>query len=140
MNSAGYSTAGLTGAFVEGWKHSPPHRRNMLDPAVTETGVGIAQSARTRRWYAVQLFGKPLSSLLTFSIANDTAHAVDYRLGSKVYDLPPRVTRTHRQCEPEPLAIGNGRDAVETTARDGRRYHWVQDSAGGRGHALREDR
>src|SRR5262249_39880143 len=38
-SSAGFTTDELARQFFEGWKHSPPHRKNMLDPDVTETGV-----------------------------------------------------------------------------------------------------
>lgn len=30
---------------VEGWIHSPSHRSNLLDPAFTETGIGVAVDA-----------------------------------------------------------------------------------------------
>src|SRR5262249_48414602 len=32
LNSAGFTTDGLADALVEGWKNSPHHRQNMLDP------------------------------------------------------------------------------------------------------------
>ena len=44
FNSDGYTTEELGKTFVEGWKHSPGHRRNMLDPDVAETGVAVARS------------------------------------------------------------------------------------------------
>jgi uncharacterized protein YkwD len=48
-------------AMMEGWKTSSGHRRNMLLHDVTEIGVGAAQG-KSKRWYFVQLFGRPLSA------------------------------------------------------------------------------
>ncbi len=36
-----------------------PARKNMLAPEVTETGVAVARSGKTGRYYAVQMFGRP---------------------------------------------------------------------------------
>ena len=47
-NSAGFGTEELARSFVEGWKHSPPHRKNMLDPDLTDIGVGVAAQPKDR--------------------------------------------------------------------------------------------
>jgi uncharacterized protein YkwD len=60
-NSAGFRTAALARDFVEGWKHSPQHRKNMLEPAATQTAVAVARSEKSGRYYAVQMFGRPKS-------------------------------------------------------------------------------
>ena len=60
-NPAGFATRDLAGALVRGWEHSPPHRKNMLDPDLEEIGVGVAHSKETGRYYAVQDFGRPRS-------------------------------------------------------------------------------
>src|SRR5262245_56201333 len=44
FNSEGFSPEALANQFVSGWKESPGHRKNMLDPDVTDTGVAIARS------------------------------------------------------------------------------------------------
>jgi len=51
----GHLTAG---AVVDGWKRSPGHRKNLLDPHVTEIGVGIARG-KSGRYYVCQDFGHP---------------------------------------------------------------------------------
>src|SRR5689334_15910645 len=61
FSSEGFTTEELAKQFVEGWKNSPPHRKNMLDPDVTETGVAIARSTTSGKYYAVQMFGRPKS-------------------------------------------------------------------------------
>ena len=42
MNSSGFTPKELADGFLEGWKQSPGHRKNMLDPDVTQIGVGVA--------------------------------------------------------------------------------------------------
>jgi uncharacterized protein YkwD len=60
-SSRGFTTPGLAGELVEGWKNSPGHRKNMLQPDVTETGVAIAHRRHdgVDDFYSVQLFGRP---------------------------------------------------------------------------------
>ena len=59
---AGYNTAD---AVVQGWINSPGHRANMLDPNVTEIGVGYyfhPNDTGNENWnyYWTQEFGKPM--------------------------------------------------------------------------------
>ena len=133
MNSQGFSTEDLAEAFVEGWKNSPGHRRNMLDPQVVDTGVAIARSPRTQRFYAVQMFGRPHSMAVRFSIENDTGRALRYRLGSDVFMLEPRVTRTHEGCGGSTLRVGagSGAEAIEVGPVDGHRYTLVREGGDG---------
>lgn len=60
-HSRDFETGDLARRFVEGWKRSPGHRRNMLKAEVTETAVAVARAAASGapRYYAVQLFGLP---------------------------------------------------------------------------------
>ena len=58
-SSHDFDTTELARRLVEGWKKSPGHRRNMLDPKVTETAVAVARSAKSGKYYAVQMFGRP---------------------------------------------------------------------------------
>jgi uncharacterized protein YkwD len=123
-SSAGFATQELATDFVEGWKHSPGHRRNMLDDAATETGVAVARSARSGRYYAVQMFGRPNSLRRRFSVANHSTQTLSYELGGKSYPLPPRMTRTHEECRAEPLSLHLPGEAHPTTVQpaDGQRY------------------
>lgn len=125
QSSAGFGTAELTQRLITGWKDSPPHRHNLLDADVTQTGVGVAQSQTSRRFYAVQMFGRPKSAMLTFSIANQSDVAVPYELGKAAFELEPRTTRTHQQCRDERLriqAVGPAGKGFETTPAQGSRY------------------
>lgn len=58
-NPAGIDTEKLADRFVTGWKNAREHRKNMLDPDVTETGVGVAYSQESGAYFAVQMFGRP---------------------------------------------------------------------------------
>ncbi|HEX4780299.1 MAG TPA: CAP domain-containing protein [Usitatibacter sp.] len=57
-DSRGFTSVALAQGLVQGWKDSPGHRRNMLDPKVIDTGIAVVQSPRTGRFYAVQMFGR----------------------------------------------------------------------------------
>jgi uncharacterized protein YkwD len=102
---AGVRSRELARAFVESWEDSPEHRRSMVDPDVLDLGVGIAQSQETGRYYAVQKFGRHQDERVEFSIMNRTDATVQYTLGDRSFSLPPRITRTHRQCRPPEVTI-----------------------------------
>lgn len=103
FNARGFSTAQLVDTLMDGWESSPPHRRNLLDPDVDQIGVGVAESKHTGVFYAVQMFGRPRSERIEFSIANKADHLARYRLGDKEFRLPPQYTRTHELCRPTEL-------------------------------------
>ena len=96
FRSAGFATGELARALVDGWRRSPPHRKNMLERDATEIGVALARSSRSGRYYGVQMFGRPRSASIEFSVANQSRRRVAYRLGEREFSLEPRVIRTHR--------------------------------------------
>ncbi|MBN9119626.1 MAG: CAP domain-containing protein, partial [Planctomycetes bacterium] len=100
FDSRGFDTGPLADEFFNGWKASPGHRKNMLDPDVTETAVAVARSAKTGYYYAVQMFGRPRSLAIEFKIENRSGEPVRYAVGGRTFELPPRVTRTHTRCRP----------------------------------------
>jgi len=100
FRSTGFTTDELTGQFVEGWKNSPEHRKNMLHPDVTETGVAIARSAATGTYYAVQLFGRPKSLAIEFRVTNRSDATVEYKVGEQSYSVQQRYVMTHQVCLP----------------------------------------
>jgi hypothetical protein len=116
----------LSAGFVTGWEKSPEHRKNLLDRDAVETGVGLARSAKTGRHYAVQLFGRPASKSVKFSVANESSRNVEYRIGEERYTLPSRSVRTHDVCAAESLSIAG--DAV--VPRVGERFTVVETQAG----------
>lgn len=132
-SSAGFATRELAQGFVDGWKQSPGHRQNMLDPDVTQTGAAIARGTRTGYYHAVQMFGRPASQSIRFSIANRSSMAVRYRIGGTTLTLVPRQTRTHTQCRSQELRIdwpGKQRETT-ITPKDGDRFAIVGSDSGG---------
>lgn len=105
FNSQGFDTGPLADQFAAGWEKSPPHRKNMLDPDVTETGVAVARSEKTGHYYAVQLFGRPKSAAIVFKVENRSGEAVTYTIVDRTFDLAPRVVRTHTRCRPSELTF-----------------------------------
>lgn len=104
-SSAGLSPDELVDKFVTGWIESKGHRENMLEPAVTETGVAVAQSKSSNNYYAVQMFGRPESMKIEFQVSNRSKTTVSYELGDRSFELPPRYTRTHQRCEPTEMKM-----------------------------------
>jgi hypothetical protein len=101
---SGYDAASLAADMLEGWKNSPEHRKSMLDAAVIEIGVGIARGD-DGRYFGVQMFGRPTSAAIRFTVSNRAGHEVQYRAGKRRFMLPPRAERTHTVCRPLTLAI-----------------------------------
>ncbi len=134
FETTGFTTGELAKDFVRGWKESPGHRRNMLRPAVQQTGVAIARSEHTGVFYAVQMFGRPKSASIEFTVSNPSTLTVAYRVGEQKFELPAHFIRRHEMCreaklkfmsQPEAQADGN-HTAIEP--RDGASYR-VESSA-----------
>lgn len=124
-DSRGFATEQLAEKLFEGWKHSPEHRKNMLDPDVTETAVAVAHSDENGYYYADQMFGRPKSLAIRFEIENKSGDAVSYSIGEKSFDLPPRVIRTHTRCRPAEVKFrwpGDDKPTGAITPTGGERY------------------
>jgi len=131
-NSQGTSQEELITFFVEGWKNSPGHRKNMLDPDITQTGVAVARGVNGY-YYAVQMFGRPKSAMIRFEITNNADVAFDYKVGDEKYTIAPRQIRSHGICkalkiemhlpgekEPQAIAPADGDRFSFRKVRDGR--------------------
>jgi uncharacterized protein YkwD len=138
MSSAGFATDELAERLMQGWINSPGHRRNLLEAEATETGVGIAHSTDSDRYYAVQMFGRPTSLQVRFELVNRGGAAVSYQLGDKTFTLAPGVTRSHTQCSRPTLRLTLPGEAapVPLQAADGGRYRI--EPAGRRWHVVAE--
>ena len=99
MRTRGFDTKALSERLVTGWYNSPGHRRNMLDDEAVEIGAGVAYSEETSRYYGVQLFGRPASMRMRFTVRNESRAPVAYRLGDKAWTVPPRAERRHDICQ-----------------------------------------
>lgn len=103
FRTRGFETNKLAKNFFEGWKNSPGHRKNMLEPDVTQTGVAVAQSENTGVFYAVQMFGRPQSEKIAFRLINKTDAEFKYQIGDQEFSLPPLYARKHTLCRPSEL-------------------------------------
>jgi uncharacterized protein YkwD len=112
-SSAGFSTADLAKKFFAGWKDSPEHRKNMLDPDVTGTGVAIARSEKSGYYYAVQMFGRPEADRIKFKITNQSGVPVRYQVEGRSYLLAPSNTRSHEICRHSDLTLLPPNDKTE---------------------------
>jgi len=70
----------------------------------------------------VQLFGRPESLKVTFSIQNQSGKAVSYTLGTETEVLQPRETVTHTNCDARPLGVDKTDKAPRFNPRDGDRF------------------
>ncbi len=121
----GFETHELAQKFFKGWKSSPEHRQNMLDPDVTETGVAISRSDQSGYYYAVQLFGRQKSKAIEFTIANHADANIEYKIGERVFDIPPRYIRTHERCRPSEVTFrwpGSKADPKVVQPQNGDRF------------------
>ena len=91
-------------SFFTGWRDSPPHHENIVEPSFTEIGTGFAV-AETGRYYAVQLFGRPQSLRFAVEVVNQSGQNVSYTLGGTKYELTPRMWRQHELCETTSLTL-----------------------------------
>lgn len=122
-NSEGFTTDKLADGFAQGWEHSPEHRKNMLDPDVTDIGVAIAK-ASDGKYYAVQMFGRPKSAATTFSIQNRSSATIRYTVEGQAYELRPNYTREHTVGRPPAVKVElpDEKEATEIRVLSGVEY------------------
>lgn len=126
VGSRGFGSRQLARGAVQGWKNSPPHRRAMIDPFVTEIGVGVVKARNEHRYLSVQLFGRPHALQYQFTIRNMTSKKVGYSHTGRRHELPPRTEVRHTECNPANLRFDQIRQArrprkrgAEFATRDG---------------------
>jgi uncharacterized protein YkwD len=105
-----YTEQSLADSLAQGWQRSEHHRENLLDPDVLDTAVAIAQSKETGRYYAVQMFGRPESARIEFSISNKAESDATYKVNGRAFTVKAGVTRTHTSCRPPSLLVDLGED------------------------------
>jgi hypothetical protein len=121
LDSRGFTTAKLAELAVEGWKGSPGHRKNMVEPHVTEIGVGIAKApSDPPKFVSVQLFARPDSLKYSFRIQNRTDTSVRYSVAGETHTVDPRVIITHTLCKPTDIVFERTGNFLTGTRIDGR--------------------
>ncbi len=139
LDSRGFEARALAGKSVEGWINSPPHRANLVAPAMTEIGVGVARApGKDPKFISVQLFARPQSLKVEFQISNTTREPVSYSFGGKAHEIKPRFAITHTSCAPGEISFdsfGGGlwpkALAMRYEAQDGLVYKLEPDATGG---------
>lgn len=139
VDSRGFEARALAEKSVEGWINSPPHRANLVAPAMTEIGVGVARAPdKDPKFISVQLFARPQSLQVEFQISNTTTESVGYSFGGEEHEIKPRYAVTHSSCNAGAISFdsfGSGlwpkKLAMLYEARDGFVYKLEPDEAGG---------
>ena len=120
---SGFRSDDLARVFMDGWKQSPPHRKNLLDPDIDDIGIGVGYSSRTGRYYAVQDFARPKSKEIVFRITNETDSRVEYTLDGKKFTIDPRYTITYERCRPPELQFQAPKGAAAVSPKMGTTFH-----------------
>lgn len=129
-SSAGFTADALARNVVDGWSESPTHRANMLQPDLTQIGVGVARSPTDGEYFAVQVFGRPLSHIVKFRVSNRSNATVRYEYRKRSVALGPKQARAHESCVNADLRLEKAGADVAVRPRDGGRYAIV-DAGGG---------
>lgn len=139
VDSRGFEARALAEKSVEGWINSPPHRANMVAPAMTEIGVGVARATdKDPKFISVQLFARPRALQYEFQISNTTQESVGYSFGGEEHEIKPHYAVTHSACNPSEISFesfGGGlwpkKLSMRYEARDGLVYRLLPDAAKG---------
>jgi hypothetical protein len=116
-STGAFATPDLARTYVQGWKDSPGHRRNMLDPGVVHLGVAVARSPHSGRYYAVQVFARPRSRAMEFRVTNASKRVVDYAVDGRGYTVRPGEARFHTVCTPEDVSFPGAENGKGRTIR-----------------------
>jgi len=136
--AGGFTAAELAKGVFEGWKKSPEHLANMLDPDVTEIGIAIGHDPKSDRYYAVQEFGRPESNAIQFEVANHTTATLQYSVADagrtktppKKFELPPGTSMHHMRCRSATLDWGWTEAADNVKAKNGRVFVITKSASG----------
>lgn len=122
LDSRGFTTSALATKAVEGWKGSPGHRKNLVQPRVTDIGVGVARApdSKSPKFLSVQLFGRPESANYTFRVENKSDSAITYSVLGKSHSIDALTTVTHSACAPTQVALERAGSALFGTKLDAR--------------------
>jgi hypothetical protein len=136
LDSRGFESRALAQKSVEGWINSPSHRENMLQPNVTEIGVGVARAPdKDPKFISVQLFARPKALEYEFQISNTSAARVAYTFGGEAHEIEPKYAITHTACSPGTIIfdkVGAGAQARAISMR--------YEAAGGLVYTLKPDK
>jgi len=129
LDTRGFTPEEYAKRAVTGWEESPGHRKNMLLPHVTETGVAITRASPNEpKYIAVQLFARPEATKYRFKVINEAPRTISYSFNGEDNTVSPREIITHTACLPGMLAFETGKKPQKGSAtgryetRDGQVY------------------
>lgn len=126
LDTRGFTAGEYAARSVKGWEQSPGHRKNMLLPFVTETGVAVVRASPNEpKYIAVQLFARPEATKYSFKVRNEATKAVTYELNGEANSVSPREIITHTACLPGTIAFdvaGKADAAARYETRGGQVY------------------
>ena len=105
LDSRGFETRQLARDAVEGWKNSPGHRKNLMQPNVTEIAVAVAKAPGQEKYLSVQMFGRPAAMRYDVRVRNASDVSVSYMLGERSFTIEGRRIVTHTECTPHKLSF-----------------------------------
>lgn len=120
LDSRGFESRRLAKETVEGWINSPGHRKNLVAPEMTETGVAVIRAPdKHPKYIAVQLFARPKSMEIAFQISNNTRQPVSYRFGDEKMELKGATGVMHSTCASDAISFEHvSLGSISETAAD----------------------
>jgi uncharacterized protein YkwD len=128
-NSAGFTPERLSRNYLEGWLASQTHRGNILQPDITQIGVGVVRS-KAGEYYAVQVFARPLAQMTRFRVVNRVNGTVRYDYRNRGVTLGPKQGRNHESCVAGTLKLDSSGKEVTIQPKDGGRYAITESARG----------
>jgi uncharacterized protein YkwD len=128
-SSGGFTPERLSKNFIDGWMESPTHRGNILEPDITQIGVGVSRN-KAGEYYAVQVFARPLAQMTRFRIFNRANATVRYEYRKRGVTLGPRQGRNHESCVAGTVKLDSSGQEVSLQPKDGGRYAITQTAQG----------
>ena len=100
----GFETIALAKSAVDGWLASPQHRRNVMNGAMREAGVGVAlMPDQSPKYVVVQMLGQP--GAIGFKVRNEAAGPAGFAFAGKKHTLAPHTTLSLKTCSAEPVVF-----------------------------------
>lgn len=128
-SSAGFTPERLSRNFIDGWMASATHRGNILEPDITQIGVGVSRN-KAGEYYAVQVFARPLTQATRFRLSNRVNATVRYEYQQRAVTLGPKQARNHESCRTGTIRLDSSGQEVLLQPKDGGRYAITESARG----------
>ena len=120
----GFESNVLAKSAVDGWLASPQHRRNVLNGAMRDIGIGVAlMPDQSPKYVVVQMLGQ--SGAIGFTVKNETPGPIGFTFAGQQHTLAPRTTLSLKACSAEPVVFDSAGPKTASgryVAKDGATY------------------